>query len=246
MGFQTHNQERAKPILMPIEEYYVKKKGGKRRKPKTSQNVTVNVKNVMRNDRTMIYPDMYKRQMDSTQNVGRQNLFSGPPLQYASPPQVIYMPHPNMGRASLSDELGVGTNPVQNRHRISVQDDNIAEPILIPVNPTDITQRTPDKRMVPSSQQMPSFSITGSSGVTPQLPSNSLKEGSIPHMHSAGDDMKAESVSFRIEPSEPSASPVEQYAVAVPHESTPASKRGPGRPPKGPGEPKSPYVRKQQ
>jgi hypothetical protein len=228
------------------------KRGGRRKKVKVSQkaaqNVTVNVKNVMRNDRTMIYPDMYKKQMDQSQNVGRQNLFSGPPLQYASPPQVIYMPHPNVGKQAILDTVNTGNNPNPNQRRIAIEDNNIAQPYLIPVNPNDITQRTPSQRMVPSTQTMPSLQITQS---TPRLPVNPIQEGPIPHMHSAGEDMKAELVSFRIEPSQPSMAGlssqliggVEQQAVEIPHEVTPAQKRR-GRPPKEAGAPKSPYVRR--
>lgn len=182
------------------------KKGGRRRVKvkKTSQNVVVNVKQVMRNDRTMIYPNTYLKQMETTQNTGRQNLFSGPPIQYASPPQIMYISHPNINRPSISDEIGHGTNPVQNRHRISVLDDNINQPIIVPVNPNDITQRKPDKLMIPSTRQMPAFNITSSSGVSPYMRSDPMREGSIPHMHSAGNDMKPEIVSVRAIHSQPS------------------------------------------
>lgn len=200
-GGMTHDQEWAMPMPKHMEDYF-KKKGGKRKakaKAKASQ-VVVNVKQVMSNDRTMIYPNSYLKQMETSQNTGRQNLFSGPPLQYASPPQVMYISHPNVNRPSLSDEFGTGTNPVPNRHRISVQDDNVNQPQITPVNPNDITQRVPDRRMVPSTRQMPSLSITQS---IPSLPTNPMKGGPIPHMHSAGDDMKAEIVSVRALPSQP-------------------------------------------
>jgi hypothetical protein len=185
------------------------KKGGKRKKTKVSQkaaqNVNVIVKNIMRNDRTMIYPDMYKKQMDQTQNVGKQNLFSGPPIQYASPPQVIYMPHPNVGKAPVSDLIGTGTNPVSYRRRVGVDTDNINEPMVTPVNPYDImTQTTPSLRAVPSQREMPAFSITGNQGVTPQLPVNPLKPANLSQGVSPAEEMKADLVSFRGEPSNPS------------------------------------------
>lgn len=183
------------------------KRGGKRRpkaKAKATQNVNVVVKNVMRNDRTMIYPNSYLKQMEHSQNTGRQNLFSGPPLQYASPPQVMYISHPNVNRPSISDEIGIGTNPIPNRHSISILDDNINQPIITPVNPDDITQRIPDKRMVPSTQTMPAFSITSNNGVSPTMRGNPMMGGPIPHMHSAGEDMIPEPVQMRAEPSVPS------------------------------------------
>jgi len=226
------------------------KRGGRRKKVKVSQKsqVTVNVKNIMRNDRTMIYPDMYNIQKDQTQNVGRQNLFSGPPIQFASPPQVIYIPHPNVGKQAILDTVNTGTNPNHNQRRIEVEDNNRNQPIITPVNPNDITQRIPDRRMVPSTNMLPAFNIAGNMGVTPQLP-YSLQEGPIPHQHSAGDDMVPVMPSMRAEPSQPSMAGLgsqligEQYAVEIPHEITPATTKV-GRPRKEAGAPKGPYNRR--
>ena len=231
------------------------KKGGKRKKVKVSQkaaqNVTVNVKNIMRNDRTMIYPDMYKKQMDQSQNVGRQNLFSGPPIQYASPPHVIYMPHPNVGKAPVSDLIGTGTNPNPNRHRIGVDDDNISQPILTPVNPNDITQRKPSYVAVSPSRQMPSLGITSNDGGSPHISSLGINPLPLGHSVSQGVFMNPEPSQMRALPSQPAAAGlgsqiiggVEQYAVDIPHETTPAEKRR-GRPLKEAGAPKGTYNRK--
>lgn len=249
-GGITHDQEWAMPMPKHMEEYF-KKKGGKRKKTKAkskaTQNVVVNVKQVMRNDRTMIYPNAYLKQMETSQNTGRQNLFSGPPIQYASPPQVMYISHPNVNKPSLSDEIGTGTNPVANRRMVSVLDDNIAQPQITPVNPNDLTQRTPSMRAVPSSQTMPAFSITGSSGVSPYMRGNPMMGGPIPHMHSAGDDMVPEPVQMRAEPSEPSAAGVNSQIIGGVEQMNlqqriEVAKRG--RPPKEAGAPKSPYNRR--
>jgi hypothetical protein len=252
------------------------KRGGRRKKvkvlQKAAQNVTVNVKNIMRNDRTMIYPDMYKKQMDQSQNVGRQNLLSGPPLQYASPPQVIYMPHPNVGKQAILDTVNIGTNPNQNQRRIAIEDNNIAQPIITPVNPNDITQRKPDYRMVPSENVLPAFNIAGNMGVTPSLPSFPLMEGPIPHTHSAGLDMQPIMPSMRAEPSQPSIAGmssqlfggIERYYSGDTPSPPDSNRESPmpfqeeaghsmsaferytkrGRPPKEAGDPKSPYQRR--
>jgi hypothetical protein len=231
------------------------KRGGKRKKVKVSQkaaqNVTVNVKNVMRNDRTMIMPDMYKRQMDQAQNIGRQNLFSGVPFNFAVPPPVIHIQHPNIFREPKSDLVGVGTNPNPNVRRVQVEDNNLNQPFITPVNPNDITQRIPDRRMVPSENMLPAFNIAGNMGVTPELPLHPLQAGPIPHQHSPSLDMVPVMPSMRAEPSQPSMAGmgsqiiggVEQYAVDIPHETTPAEKRR-GRPLKEAGAPKGTYNRK--
>lgn len=245
----THDtQEWALPMPKHMEEYF-SKKGGKRKKTKVkaSQNVNVIVKNIMRNDRTMIYPNTYLKQMENTQNTGRQNLFSGPPLQYASPPQVMYIAHPNVGKESLSDLIGDGTNPNPNRHRVVIEDDNKSQGYLQQINPNDIMPiLVPSRRITPSTQTMPAFSVTGASKVTPYLPASPMKGGDIPHMHSAGDDQKAEAVQMRAEPSEPSAAGVNSQIIGGVEQMNlqqrlEAVRRG--RPTKPPGAPKGPYVK---
>jgi hypothetical protein len=205
-------------------EVELDKRGGKRkakRKPKVSQKasqnqeVNVNVKNIIRPDMASIIPDMYKKQMIQSQNVGRQSLMSGPPLQWAQPPAVIHVQHPNIFREPVSDLIGQGTNPVSHRHRVAVDDDNISQPIIVPVNPNDITQRIPDKRLVPSSQMLPSFNIAGNIGVTPEFRLTPVKEGPIPHMHSPALDMTPQLVSMRAEPSQPSAAGMSSQLIGL-------------------------------
>ena len=205
-------------------EVELDKRGGKRkakRKPKVSQKasqnqeVNVNVKNIIRPDMASILPDMYKKQMIQTQNVGRQSLMSGPPIQWAQHPAVIHIQHPNIFREPVSDLIGQGTNPVSYRHRVAVEDDNINQPIIVPVNPNDITQRTPDRRLVPSTQMLPSFNIAGNMGVIPQLPVNPIQEGSIPHMHSSSLDMTPQLISMRAEPSQPSVAGMSSQLIGL-------------------------------
>jgi hypothetical protein len=138
-------------------------------------------------------------------NVGNVTRHSTPAFNMAIAPPIMTIYNDNTRAPMRSDFPGFGVYPNVNQRRIGIEDNNINQPQIQPVNPNDITQSIPGVRAIPTPKIHPTFNIIGNVNPDRELlvgaPEYFTMAGNPPHMHSAGNDMyprTSESSSGRI------------------------------------------------